>query len=90
MQSAHIRTSLKACRGNKIASRRQQAMTIPELSRAIGETDAEFLVSLGISPYNVMAYELEIRERVRTRILRVIALLQAAGILGALYWTMMN
>jgi hypothetical protein len=68
----------------------EQAMTIPELSRAIGETDAEFLVSLGISPYNVMAYEMEIRERVRTRILRVIALLQAAGILGALYWTMTN
>jgi len=65
-------------------------MTIPELSRAIGETDAEFLVSLGISPYNVVAYEMEVRERVRTRILRVIALLQAAGILGALYWTMMN
>jgi hypothetical protein len=33
---------------------------------------------------------MEIRERVRTRILRVIALLQAAGILGALYWTMTN
>jgi hypothetical protein len=65
-------------------------MTIPELSRAIGETDEAFLVSLGISPYNVMAYELEIRERVRTRVLRVIALLQAAGILGALYWTMTN
>ncbi|HWD99138.1 MAG TPA: hypothetical protein VG345_08880 [Bryobacteraceae bacterium] len=65
-------------------------MTIPELSRAIGETDDEFLGSLGISPYNVTAYELEIRERVRTRVLRVIALLQAAGILAALYWTMTN
>jgi hypothetical protein len=68
----------------------EEAMTIPELSRAIGETDEEFLVSLGISPYNVMAYEMEIRERVRTRVLRVIALLQAAGILAALYWTMTN
>jgi hypothetical protein len=81
---------MKAGWGNKIASRRREAMTIPEVSRAIGETDEDFLVSLGISPYNVMAYELELRERVRTRVLRVIALLQAAGILGALYWTMTN
>jgi hypothetical protein len=65
-------------------------MTIPELSRAIGETDDEFLISLGISPYNATAYELEIHERMRTRVLRVIALLQAAGILAALYWTMTN
>jgi hypothetical protein len=65
-------------------------MAIPELARAVGETDDEFLVSLGISPYNVTAYEVDIRERVRTRVLRVIAICQAAGILAALYWTMTN
>jgi hypothetical protein len=65
-------------------------MVIPELSRGIGETDDEFLVSLGISSYNVTAYGVEVRERIRTRVLRVIALLQAAGILAALYWTMTN
>ena len=65
-------------------------MTSPELSRPVAGTDEEFLASLGISPYNVLAYELEIRERVRTRVLRIIALLQAVGILGALYWTLTN
>jgi hypothetical protein len=65
-------------------------MTSPELSRAAVESDEQFLGSLGITPYNVIAYELELRERVRTRVLRIIAVLQAAGILAALYWTMTN
>jgi hypothetical protein len=65
-------------------------MTIPDAFKTANVTDEDFLASLGITPYNVVAYETEIRERFRTRVLRVIALLQAAAILGALYWTMTN
>lgn len=66
------------------------ATAAAEVSKTLPVTDEEFLGSLGIAPYNVLAYETELRERVRTRVLRVIALLQAAGILAALYWTMTN
>ncbi len=66
------------------------ATAAAEISKTITVADEEFLGSLGITPYNVQAYEIELRERFRTRMLRAIALLQAAGILAALYWTMTN
>jgi hypothetical protein len=50
-------------------------------------TDVEFLESIGVVPYDPEAFRESENDRVRTLILRGVAVLQFAGIIAALLWT---
>lgn len=51
-------------------------------------TDKEFLLSIGVKPYDPEFFmEIE-KERVRTRILQAVAILQLAAMAGIVIWTL--
>jgi hypothetical protein len=53
----------------------------------LNTTDREFLLSIGVQPYDPEHFCEAERERVRTRVLQAIALLQLGAMIGVIIWT---
>ncbi len=52
-------------------------------------TDKEFLRSIGVESYDPEMFRQSERDRVRTRVLQTVAVLQLVGIIAGLVWTSM-
>jgi hypothetical protein len=50
-------------------------------------SDREFLIRLGITPYDPHIFSLDLRERGKTRFLQAVAILQMIAIGALLVWT---
>jgi hypothetical protein len=50
-------------------------------------TDKEFLLSIGVEPYDPEQFVQEEKDRVRTMVVQVVAILQLAAIVAGLVWT---
>ncbi len=50
-------------------------------------TDKEFLLSMGVEPYDPEQFAAMENDRFRTRIVQTIAVLQLVAIVGGLAWT---
>jgi len=55
----------------------------------IRNSDREFLVAIGVVPYEPERLHEELQTRVRDRVIQAIACLQLLALVGALVWTSM-
>jgi hypothetical protein len=51
-------------------------------------TDKEFLLSIGVKPYDPEFFMEGEKERIRTRVLQAVAILQLAAMAGIVIWTL--
>ena len=57
------------------------------LKSTLNTTDKEFLLSIGVEPYDPEHFLEAEKERTRTRVLQAVAFLQLAAMVGVIIWT---